>query len=124
MSILTRLLRRVLKEQCLLSSCSNQVQGAPLVHADQRVCTAEYADCFIDPEKLPEEALSQADILVTGTLGLAYPMTAKAMHRSVELARSSGKCQVSVQIQFSSMMRLLSPDNGICQVSAAHCCPC
>lgn len=40
------------------------------------------------------EALEQADILVTGTLGLAYPQTAKAMRRSVELARSCGKCQV------------------------------
>ena len=55
---------------------------------------AEYADCFIDPGALPVEALQGADLLVTGTLGLAYPMTADAMHRSVELARSSGKCQV------------------------------
>ena len=56
--------------------------------------SAEYADCFIDPGALPVEALQGADLLVTGTLGLAYPMTADAMHRSVELARSSGKCQV------------------------------
>jgi hypothetical protein len=59
---------------------------------------AEYADCFIDPGALPVEALQGADLLVTGTLGLAYPMTADAMHRSVELARSSGKCQVPAEL--------------------------
>jgi fructokinase len=60
----------------------------------------EYADCFIDPGALPVEALQGADLLVTGTLGLAYPMTADAMHRSVELARSSGKCQVLVDVNW------------------------
>jgi fructokinase len=60
----------------------------------------EYSDCFIDPECLPVEALQGADLLVTGTLGLAYPMTAAAMHRSVELARSSGKCQVLVDVNW------------------------
>lgn len=60
----------------------------------------EYADCFIDPEKLPVEVLEQADILVTGSLGLAYPQTASAMRRAVELARSSGKCQVLVDVNW------------------------
>ena len=57
-------------------------------------CCAAYADCFIDPEKLPAETLQVADLLVTGTLGLAYSQTAAAMHRAVELARKSPTCEV------------------------------
>lgn len=72
---------------------------APVQHrAQPQHVAAEYADCFIDPGALPVEALQGADLLVTGTLGLAYPMTADAMHRSVELARSSGKCQVPAEL--------------------------
>ena len=36
----------------------------------------------------------EADILVTGTLGLAYPQTGAGMRRAVELATGSGKCTV------------------------------
>lgn len=59
-----------------------------------------YADCFIDPDKLPERELEVADILVTGTLGLAYPQTAKAMHRAVELARKSPNCAVLIDVNW------------------------
>lgn len=60
----------------------------------------EYADCFIDEDKLPEEKLKNADILVTGTLGLAYPQTATAMRRAVKLGRSSKKCAVMVDVNW------------------------
>ena len=52
--------------------------------------TEGYADCFLDAAKLPTELLSSAGALVTGTLGLAYPKTAEAMARAVEVARGAG----------------------------------
>jgi len=60
----------------------------------------EYSDCFIDPAKLPEGILKEADILVTGSLGLAYPQTGEAMKRAVQLASASGKCAVMVDVNW------------------------
>lgn len=40
----------------------------------------------------------EADILVTGSLGLAYPQTGEAMKRAVQLASASGKCAVRLQM--------------------------
>ena len=37
-------------------------------------------------------SLQSATALVTGTLGLAFPTTAKAMHRAVDAATSSPCC--------------------------------
>ena len=52
--------------------------------------TEGYADCFLDASKLPTELIASAGALVTGTLGLAYPKTAEAMARAVEVARAAG----------------------------------
>ena len=54
-----------------------------------------FADCFISPEQLPLDTLKSCAALVTGTLGLAFPSTAAAMHKAVETART-GSAVVSV----------------------------
>ena len=59
--------------------------------------TIDFADCFIDPEQLPLDMIAGASSLITGTLGLAYPKTAAAMHRAVDAARS-GPCQARFPI--------------------------
>ena len=50
----------------------------------------EYADCFINPEKLPEDEIRSALAVVTGSLGLSFPRTADAMRRAVKIAKSAG----------------------------------
>ena len=52
--------------------------------------TDEYCDCFINQEALPLEKIAAAEVLVTGTLGLAYPETGAAMKRAVDAARAAG----------------------------------
>ena len=47
-----------------------------------------FADCFISAEKLPLDSLRSCVAVVTGTLGLAFPATAEAMHKAVETART------------------------------------
>ncbi|MBW4551235.1 MAG: carbohydrate kinase [Aphanocapsa sp. GSE-SYN-MK-11-07L] len=50
----------------------------------------EFADRQLQAERLPEELFAGAKYLVLGTLGLAAPVTAKAMQRAIELARQHG----------------------------------
>ena len=50
----------------------------------------QYADCFIDPGRLPDGLLAAAEALVTGTLGLACQPTAETMLRAVEVAKGAG----------------------------------
>ena len=50
----------------------------------------EYADCFIDAEKLPEAEIRSALAVVTGSLGLSFPRTADAMRRAVKVAKGAG----------------------------------
>ena len=47
-----------------------------------------FADCFISAEQLPLDSLRSCVAVVTGTLGLAFPATAEAMHKAVETART------------------------------------
>ena len=47
-----------------------------------------FADCFISAEQLPLDTLRSCVAMVTGTLGLAFPATAEAMHKAVETART------------------------------------
>ena len=47
-----------------------------------------FADCFISAEQLPLDTLRSCVAVVTGTLGLAFPATAEAMHKAVETARA------------------------------------
>ena len=50
----------------------------------------QYADCYIDPEKLPEDEIRSALAVVTGSLGLSFPRTADAMRRAVKVAKGAG----------------------------------
>lgn len=47
-----------------------------------------FADTAIAADKLPLDTLSNAAALVTGTLGLNFPVTAEAMHKAVDAAKS------------------------------------
>jgi len=51
-----------------------------------------FADTAIDAASLPEDVLSSASALVTGSLGLAFPDTAAAMQRALEVAKR-GACE-------------------------------
>ncbi|GAB4823544.1 hypothetical protein N2152v2_010590 [Parachlorella kessleri] len=62
--------------------------------------TEEYADCFLDPEKLPLDVVKNADVLVTGTLGLATGPTAGAIRKAVEVAKEGRKCTVMVDVNW------------------------
>ncbi|KXZ43742.1 hypothetical protein GPECTOR_81g190 [Gonium pectorale] len=49
-----------------------------------------YADAFIEADKLPLEELTPGSVLVTGTLGLSYPVTAAALRRAAAAAKGAG----------------------------------
>eukprot|EP01026_Neomeris_dumetosa_P009512 TRINITY_DN13247_c0_g1_i1.p2 TRINITY_DN13247_c0_g1~~TRINITY_DN13247_c0_g1_i1.p2 ORF type:complete len:266 (+),score=31.73 TRINITY_DN13247_c0_g1_i1:593-1390(+) len=51
--------------------------------------THHYSDCFISSRDLPIDTIQKAQILVTGTLGLAYPETRGALYRATSIARAS-----------------------------------
>eukprot|EP00892_Ulva_mutabilis_P010956 jgi/Ulvmu1/8232/UM041_0042.1 len=51
--------------------------------------TNTYCDCFISADRLPKNAIENAEVLVMGTLGLAYPDTKKAMHEAMSLAKEA-----------------------------------
>lgn len=50
----------------------------------------DFADAHLAAEELPEALFQQADCLVTGTLGLAYPATRAAMAKAAALTQASG----------------------------------
>ncbi len=52
-----------------------------------------FADTVIDVKSLPEDVLESASALVMGSLGLAFPATAAAMRRALEVAKR-GSCDV------------------------------
>ena len=62
--------------------------------------TTDYADCFVDASALPKDVIAQADVLVTGTLGLAYPGSAEAIQCSIAAAKSSDKCTVIIDVNW------------------------
>lgn len=51
--------------------------------------TADYADAHMDASKLPQSVLSQCQVLVTGTLGLAQPGTREAIEQSVSIVKQA-----------------------------------
>ena len=51
--------------------------------------TNTFCDCFIKADKLPKEMIEKATVLVTGSLGLAYPMTREAMQEAVKIAKAA-----------------------------------
>ncbi|MDJ0674979.1 MAG: carbohydrate kinase [Calothrix sp. MO_167.B42] len=48
--------------------------------------TNEFADTFLQAEQLPLSLFQDADLLVLGTLELAYPDSGKAVHHALKLA--------------------------------------
>ena len=50
----------------------------------------EFADAFLDPDKLPINLFATAEFLVIGTLELASPQTRLAVFRALELAEQHG----------------------------------
>lgn len=48
--------------------------------------TAEFADAHLDAQMLPESLFQGADVLVLGTLELAYPQSGAAVRRALSLA--------------------------------------
>jgi fructokinase len=54
------------------------------------VKTTDFADTALNAALLPEYIFKNADYLVMGTLGLAYPLSGTAMMRALELAKMSG----------------------------------
>lgn len=52
-----------------------------------------FADTVIDAGSLPEDVLAHASALVMGSLGLAFPATAEAMRRALQVAKR-GTCNV------------------------------
>ena len=50
----------------------------------------EFADAFLDPDKLPINLFATAEFLVIGTLELAFPQTRLAVFRALELAEQHG----------------------------------
>ncbi|MBW4658620.1 MAG: carbohydrate kinase [Drouetiella hepatica Uher 2000/2452] len=49
--------------------------------------TSEFADAFLQADLIPAELFENAEFLVLGTLGLAYPDTAQAIARAMALAK-------------------------------------
>ena len=49
--------------------------------------TTLFADTYLQADQLPLELFSGVQFLVMGTLGLAYPDTAAAIHRALEIAQ-------------------------------------
>ncbi|EFN55549.1 hypothetical protein CHLNCDRAFT_134013 [Chlorella variabilis] len=60
----------------------------------------EYGDCFLDPAALPLDKIKGADVLVTGTLGLAAGSTAEAMRTAVTAAKEGGSCCVIIDVNW------------------------
>ncbi|KAK9835149.1 hypothetical protein WJX81_001140 [Elliptochloris bilobata] len=58
-----------------------------------------FADTVIDAESLPEDVLAHASALVMGSLGLAFPATAAAMRRALEVAKR-GTCSVLIDVNW------------------------
>jgi fructokinase len=48
--------------------------------------TSDFADTKLDAKELPQSLFEAADILVLGTLELAYPESAKAVYQALDLA--------------------------------------
>lgn len=52
--------------------------------------TNTYCDCFISPKLLPKGMIEDAEVLVMGTLGLAYSETAMSMNEAMAIAKEAG----------------------------------
>ena len=76
-----------------------------------------FADCFISAEQLPLDSLRSCVAVVTGTLGLAFPATAEAMHKAVETARTG-----SAVVRMKDALLLTGACNTLMRF-CLHCLP-
>ncbi len=67
-----------------------------------------FADTVISADQLPLDALRNSAALVTGTLGLNFPVTAEAMYKAVETAKA-GSALVRLQSNTCSTPSLVLP---------------
>lgn len=51
--------------------------------------TNTFSDCFIGVEDLPREMIGGAQVVVMGTLGLAYPQTGAAMREAMAICKTT-----------------------------------
>jgi len=61
--------------------------------------TKDYCDCFLDKEHMPMDKIKGADVVVTGTLGLAYPKTKEAFEAAAAAAKE-GKTKLMVDVNW------------------------
>lgn len=61
--------------------------------------TNQYSDCFLNSEELPTETIRSSDVLITGTLGLAYPDSGKAIRTALQIAKE-GRCVVVIDVNW------------------------
>ncbi|MEW5317826.1 MAG: hypothetical protein WDW38_009093 [Sanguina aurantia] len=63
--------------------------------------TESYSDCFLDANSIPAEEISAATVLVTGTLGLAYPGSRDSLTRAADACRAAGSsCRLIVDVNW------------------------
>lgn len=62
--------------------------------------TDDYADCFLNASSLPVELISKSQVLVSGTLGLAYPGSRDAILAAVSAAKSDHNTTVIIDINW------------------------
>jgi fructokinase len=62
----------------------------------------KFADAFLDAQQITAELFSQAKLLAIGTISLATPVSARATHQALELARKY-RLQIFVDVNWRSM---------------------
>ncbi len=61
-----------------------------------------FADAQLQAQALPTELFAQADCLIIGTLGLAYPHTGQAIKQAIRLARHHHLC-IAIDVNWRPM---------------------
>lgn len=61
--------------------------------------TDQYSDCYMDPDQIPEKVIQESDVLITGTLGLAYSGSGNSIRKAVENAEK-GSCIVVIDVNW------------------------
>ena len=76
--------------------------------------TNEFADAFLQAEQLPLSLFQDADLLVLGTLELAYPDSGKAVHYALKLAEKYN-LKILLDVNWRPVF-WQNPDNALQQI--------